>query len=552
MFRFASLFAAVVLVSTVLTGCGGPPEDQVKEEVKKAVYAANMAMFVGTKDNCEVVSIKIASWTKEKFPGGGPTMYSSSWTAKLRFKEQIACILAEVDGKNIVQVVAEKGDDLPMEGKCGAVNVDGKWESHASAQSKNGDDFMGPGAWKPIYDKVPDLKMGYPVISNGMQSGAKFRSQNFEPISRFKPYVIEGSAEAKKMQAEAAERAQKAQAAAIEQQRLRQEQYAAQQKQQQEEAAARQKQYQEEQARLQAEAAERQRLAQEEYQRKQAEAAEKARLAQEEAKKKAAEQRHAQLLAVLKPFQSATGAVITAEAGANLGTVILDAAIDDPNLSVSGHAINLREMPFKEFTFTGKVDDRGSFTFTSSLGGDPVVYGASGDKLASRAGFTIAALPDADRAKMETLIALGKRLGSAPAASLVVETIEAEAAKTREPQLRLSGLNGAVIFRNRLDPRVNPLFSADMASNKAYAWKGGEVVAVRLNDPVKGAGIFIRGTAAPSTEMVVTINGVHKVTVPTIPKLGDVIIALPADLEVFDITFQATGSVTARTIGLIK
>ena len=546
------LTVAALIVSATLAGCGGPPSSEVNDEITKAVLAANSAMFIGTKDTAEVVSIKVGSWKTEKMGQGGPTLYNADWTAKLRFKEPIACILAEVDGKNIVQVVAEKGDTLAFEGQCGGGKMNGKWDMGANARNRSGDDFMGPGVWKPIYDKVPDLKMGYPVISNGMQSGAKFRQQNFDVLSKLKPYVIQGSEEDKKLQAEAMERAKKAQAAAAEQQRIRQEQYAEQQKKAQEEAAERQRKYQEEQARLQAEAAEKQRLAQEEYKRKQAEAAETARLAQEAAKKKAADARHAQLLAVLKPFQSATGAVITAEAGPNLGTVILDATIDDPKLTVTGHAIDLREMPFKEFTFEGAVDERGAFTYKSSLGGEPVVYGASGEKLASRAGFTISALADADRAKMETIIALGKRLGSAAPASLTVESIEAEAAKTREPQLRLSGLNGSVFYRGRLNASVNPLFAADMASNKAYAWKGGEVVAVRLNEAVKGTGIFIRGTAAPSTEMIVTINGVHKVTVPAIPKLGDVIIALPADLEVFDIRFTANGSVTSRTIGLIK
>jgi hypothetical protein len=533
---FRPIHLALLVIAAALVGCGGgPPSDVIQAEIKQAVYNGNSAMYNANKDNADVVAIKVGPWEKESL--GGATLYNASWTAKLRFKEPVAVILAEIDGKNLVQVVAEKGEELPFEGNCGGGKMNGKWDVGAHAKG----DLMGAGAWKPIYDKVEGLTMGYPVISNGMQNGAKFRTQNFQPLASLKPYIIEGSDEHKKYQAELMEKAKK-----------NQEAYEARQKQAQLDAAERQRKQQEEQARLQAEAAEKQRHAQEEYQRKQAEAAEQQRLAREAAQKKAEEQRHAQLLAVLKPFESATGAVITAEAGPTLGTIILDASIDDPKLTVSGHAIDLREMPFKEFTFDGSVDPRGAFTYKSSLGGDPIAYGLSGEKLASRAGFTIAALADADRAKMESLVATGKRLGSATPITLTVETIDAEAAKTREPQLKLTGLPGSVIYRGRLDARVNPLFAADMASNRAYAWKNSEVVALRLPEPVKGTGIFIRGTAAPSTEMIVTINGVHKVTISSIPKLGDVIINLPPDLELMDIRFQATGSVTARTIGLVK
>ena len=44
----------------------------------------------------------------------------------------------------------------------------------------------------------------------------------------------------------------------------------------------------------------------------------------------------------------------------------------------------------------------------------------------------------------------------------------------------------------------------------------------------------------------------HKVTVPAIPKLGGVIVALPSDLEVLDLRLEATEAVSARTIGLVK
>lgn len=528
-----------VFALLVLSACGGgPPSDAVREQVTRAVYAANTAMFDATKDSADVVGIEVGAWETQEF--GEATLYEASWKAKLRFKEPIACTLAEIDGKNLVKVVAETGEDLPFEGRCGGGVMNGKWDLHANAQDK-GDDILGPGAWKAIYARVEGLTMGYPVIQNGVQSGAKTRRQNFEPLSRLQPYVIEGSDEHKVLQKAIAERVQKQMA-----------ENAAQQQRARAEEEERRRAQQEEQTRLAAAAAEKQRLAEAERQQQQAEAAEQARVAAEAKKRLAEEQRHAQLLAVLKPFQSGAGAVITAEAGPLLGTVLLEPAIDAPKLTVSAPAVDLREMPFREFPFDGAVDARGAFTARSSLGGDPVAYSARGESLVSRTGYTIAALTAADREKLVALIALGKRLGAAPPAALTVESLDAEAAKTREPQLQLAGLTGSVFYRGRLDARVAPLFAADLASNRSYAWKNKEVVSIRLAEPVRGSGIYVRGTAAQSTEMIVTVNGVHRATVASIPKLGGVILALPADLEVLDLRFEATGSVTSRTIGLIR
>jgi hypothetical protein len=307
-----------------------------------------------------------------------------------------------------------------------------------------------------------------------------------------------------------------------------------------------------EQERQRAEVAERQRLAQEEAKRKQEEAAEQARVAAAEAKKKAEEQQHARLLAVLNPLQSPAGAVITAEAGKELGTVVLEAAIDDPKLAVAGRALDLREMPFRELTFEGAVDARGAFTWKSSLGGDPIVYAASADKLVSRAGFTIAALSADERAPLDAIIARGKELASAAPAALTVETLDAEAAKAREAQLELVGLAGTVLYRGRVNAAVAPLFAADLGASKAFGWRNQEIVAIRASVPARGRGLYLRGTAAASTQCVVTINGVHAATVASIPRLGGVIVAFPAELEVMDVRVQATGAVSMRTIGLVK
>lgn len=513
----------------MFAGCGSgtPPSDRVEAAIKNAVLTANTAMYEAGAAGADVVGIALSAWRTEETTQGIPANHVAEWTARMRFKEPLVFITAEVDGKRIVRVAADAGEELPFAGHVSAMHWEDRWEVNASASSDG--DFAGPGAWKPIWDKAGGLTMGYPVVQQGYQQTPRFRQRNFEPLSQLQPCIVEGSPEHARLEAEAQERFRKAQAAAAEKERAR---------------AA-------ELERQRAAEAERQRLAQEEAKRKQEEAAEQARLAAEAAQRKAQQQQHARLLAVLKPLQSPAGAVITGEAGKEMGTVVLEAAIDDAKLAVAGRAIDLRTMPFRELTFEGAVDARGAFTWKSSLGGDPVVYGASADKLVSRAGLTIAALTAEERAALDAIIARGKALGSA-AATLAVETLDADAAKAREPQLEMVGLAGTVLYRDRVNAAVAPLFAADLGANKAYAWRNQEVVAIRASAPARGRALYLRGTTAASTQCIVTINGVHTATVASIPKLGGVLVAFPGELDVMDVRLQATGAVSMRTIGVVK
>jgi hypothetical protein len=530
---------AAFLATAVFAGCGNsPPSDKVAAAIQGSVLHANTAMFDGDPASAEV-SFKLGSWQEDETQiHGGPTSYHADWTATLRFKEAIACILEEVDGNRIVQIAADKGYELPLTGHAAAMNWESKWE--VNSYVGNNGDFAGPGAWKPIWEKTP-CKAGYQVFSQGGMGNPKFRAVNYEPLSKLKPCIVEGSPEHQKLQAARLEQMKKAQEAAAEQQQQRQAAIAAQQQQ----AAA-------DQARVKAENVEKQRLAAEQQQRLQAEAAEKQRLAGEELKRKAEEQHHARLLAVLRPFQAKTGAVLATDAGPTMSSVMLDCSIDDGKLTVTGSATDLRELPFREFTFDGAVDDKGVFTWKSSAGGDPIVFGATGEKLVSRTGQSIVALSEADRAKVDAALALGKRLAAAPAAELAVESLDAAAAKAKEPQIHLSPLAGTVLYRGKAAANLVPLFAGDLAAGRGYSWKGHEIVAIRLNDAVQGPGLYIRGGAAAGDNLEITINGVHKISIASIKKLGGAIVTLPAGLEVFDLRLEAAGSVQARTIGLIK
>jgi hypothetical protein len=98
---------------------------------------------------------------------------------------------------------------------------------------------------------------------------------------------------------------------------------------------------------------------------------------------------------------------------------------------------------------------------------------------------------------------------------------------------------------------VVPLFAGDLAAGKAYTWRNQEVVALRLDDAAKGSGLYIRGSAVPTENLNVVINGVHRATIASIPKLGGAILTLPPGLEIFDVRLEAVGAAQSRTIGLL-
>jgi hypothetical protein len=164
----------------------------------------------------------------------------------------------------------------------------------------------------------------------------------------------------------------------------------------------------------------------------------------------------------------------------------------------------------------------------------------------------IAALNEADRAKVDGIAALGRKLQAAPPLDLKVEVIEAAAVKARQASLQLGGLTGTILYRGRNDPRLAGLFSGNLAANKQYLWRNKEVVSIRLGETAKGSGLYIRGWAGPTDNLLVVVNGVHRAKVDSIPKGAAAIIALPADLEILDIRFEAEGTAQTPGIALLR
>ncbi|MBL9030598.1 MAG: hypothetical protein JNM80_02685 [Phycisphaerae bacterium] len=526
------LFTAATVIVVAGCGGGGVPSADANKAIVEGVLTANSQMYSHGDVGAEVVGIQVGPWKKAERMGradaGLPTMYESTWKAKLRTKEQLGVIIEVFDGTTIAGVALEKGAEIPFEGVISGMKADGKWEVHAFAKGE---------AWKETFEKTGPITMGYKVYDSRGGMNVAFRNTTFVPLSKLKPCVVAGSPEHKKMIADEQERQRKAMEAAQAAAEARRKAAEAEQKRRMEEQAERQRQQQ-------AEYEERQRQQREAY-----EAAQKK--AQEDAARRAEEARQARLRPLIAPFKSASGLLLPADLGPTLPLVLLAAEADDEKFTVKGTGIDLREMPFKEFSFTGTPDDRGLLNLASPASKDPAALRAGANGTLSGAGLVLSPLSPEDRAKFDATIALGKRLGSAAPASIAPEVLDPAAATAREANLQLAPLTGTVVYRNRVDARVNPMFAGDLKGRGQYLWRNGEVVLLRLAEPVKGSGIYFRGLN-PSDKVSITINGVHKARLESVAKLGAAVIPLPSDLEVLEVRFEAEGTASVRTIGLIR
>lgn len=518
--RAPSALSLSWLLLSLLVACGGGPPTDLRPQVGEAVRRARPDMFDGERDvaAATVDAVRLAGWQRDELGGaaGGGELQSwrSDFTARLRFAEPIGFVLAQVDGSRIVRVVAAAGDEVAFAGKAHAMRLGGEWQLSAMV---DGD----PNPYQALWQKAGGdgaVSIGYPVLENGMRVGAQGRGACFQPLSRLQPCVVEGSAEAAELDRRAAERQQRQAAAA-----------AAKRQQEQQQAEQRQQ----EQQRLAAAAAERQRQAEAE-QRQQAEAA-----------------RRQQLLPLLAPLQGEHGAVVTTDAAAAMGTALLEIEVDPAQLTARGKAIDLREMPFREAPFTATVDLASGLLKLQPQDGETLQFGLFRGAVAARSGHKLEPLGSAVREQVDAVAALGRRLQAAAPAPLAVEVLDAAAAKAREAGLRPAALAGTEFHRGKVAPTLAPLFAGEPGGRKVFSWKGNEVVGIRLAAVQQGSALYLRGGAAQSDNLVVTINGVHRAVVQIIVREGAAVVALPAGLELLDLRFEAQGSVQLRSIGLL-
>ncbi|MBX3356794.1 MAG: hypothetical protein KF745_00040 [Phycisphaeraceae bacterium] len=537
-----SLWYVLVLmlaaVPVTLTGCGkSPPTGDVKAAIEKEIRSSRPDLIDTSVEGVDVTSITLADFKQIKSAtraNAGLPVFEGDWTAKVRFKEPYGWVVVMIDGTRVVRTVANKGDEVECKGTVHAYldEDDEKWHATAMMQGE---------PWSTLWDKIADSKgmaptFAYRVVSSDGGSSTAPRGTDFLPHSKLKPMVVEDSPEMKKLLADSAEKQRIAQEAAEAERQRRQAEAVERQRKAMEEAAERQRI-------AQAEAAERQRVAQEQ-------AAERRRVAEEEAKQQAEAQRRARLTPLIQPFQGESGAVIVSDAGTTMGTVILNAQVDEEKFTVKGDGIDLREMPFREFTFEATIDPRNVLVMKSSIGAAPLEFSRATASGITGNGVSLSSLDAAERQRLDALIATGKKLGSATPAGLNVEVLDANAAKARPADLTLTGIPGTIFYRGRNDARIAGLF-AGTVSRSAYTWRQ-ELVCIRLPEPGTCAGLYIRGSGAATDNLLVVVNGVHRARIEAMPANGAAIISLPPGTEVLDLRFEALGSAQSRGIAMIK
>ena len=270
-----------------------------------------------------------------------------------------------------------------------------------------------------------------------------------------------------------------------------------------------------------------------------------------QAQQKAAEDaRRARFAPFAAPFQSKSGAVITADLGPEMSSVILEAGVDTDTSTLRGRGTDLHELPFKDFTFEGNLDGRGQLSLTMSLASTPYVFNAATEKgLTYGRAMALTPLTEDQRAKLSSLIELGKRLATAAPQTLSVEILNTAAAKTREASLQASSIPGVAIYQKRKNDAVAAMFTVQ--SNGRFRWAK-EPLTLRLNEPLKGNGLYIKGGLGPTDNLNVVINGVHTATIAAIERLGAAVVTLPPELEILDINLKAEGTAQARGVVLLK
>ncbi len=248
-------------------------------------------------------------------------------------------------------------------------------------------------------------------------------------------------------------------------------------------------------------------------------------------------------------FKAQTGLVITTNSPMELGLVVVESLVDEPNATITGKGIDLHEMPFREFTFECGVNNWGHLTLTTSLGDTAYAFAAPTDgRVAAGRYMALTLLSSEEHARLAGLIAMGRRLQGAPQSVLTVEVLDPAEAKARETTMVAYGLPGVAIYRGASNPQVAAMFTPQ--SNGRYRWAK-EPILHRLNEPLSGKALYIKN-GGPTDNLTVVINGVHRANIAAIAQLGAAIVHLPPDLEILDLRLEAVGTVQARGVVLLR
>ncbi len=165
--------------------------------------------------------------------------------------------------------------------------------------------------------------------------------------------------------------------------------------------------------------------------------------------------------------------------------------------------------------------------------------------------LVLSALDEDERSTLDAIVTLGQQLGSAQPLTITAETLNAVDTKARLSNLEVMPWVGPVLYRDNKSTEYAGLFSAKALSKKVFHWHT-DPIALRLDPPVMGKALFIKGAPTEGAGLTVVINGVHTIKIDGIPKNGAVVCLLPADLKLMDLRFAPVGNVQSTGIMLIK
>jgi hypothetical protein len=254
----------------------------------------------------------------------------------------------------------------------------------------------------------------------------------------------------------------------------------------------------------------------------------------------------------LKPFESPSGAIVVTGTGDVMGSVITEAHVDEAHGTVKGAGVDLRQMPFRPFTFDATVDPQTrAVLFRSPLLADPIQFSTLSREKLSDGTFVLGALDDETRREMDKLIALGQQLGGAAALNLSCQILTAADVTQRQRDIQGEPMEGVLTHNGKKSPNYPGLFAGKVGGQKVFRWKD-ETIGIRLAAPASAGGLYLEGSTANSEGVRVIINGVHTVKIDGVPKGGGAMIKLPTDLQILDVRFEAQGSFQTHGIMLVK
>ena len=506
---------SIAMFGLLLAACGeSPPPDRAR-----AAIEAKVRGFDGDL-KCAVVEPVVASWQQDE--SFGPHMHQTTWSAKLRLDEPVGAILDTAGGVNVLQVIGKSGDTLPFNGGLSGQRLGDQWQVEAHIEHSGLTDLL---------ESAQGLRANY-VPGPGSDGSATLRMNRVRVVALSKAgeYVEAGSdAERKLHERLVAQRIAEAEA--------RQARIAAQQ-------AAAEEQRQAQQA------------AREEQQRRaQAEQAERVRLAQEEAQRRADAALDARLTPLLEPFRGEHGALLAAPRAEARGTLLVEVQLDEKTRKVVGRGYDLSALPVREISFEAVAEDRGgrgSLAWRVAAEGEPERFWLGRNAVVTGPGnATIVPLTAEQRASFDVLAGHLRRLGAAEPLELVVETLGAEDCKARETGMEIAGLTGAAQVGNRAFPDGHPIFGDALVGKRPLALAR-DAVTLRLETPVTGRGLFIKGSTTACDNLLVTINGVHRARIAQLEREGGAIIAFPPGLELLDLRLEVVGRLATRGIVLLR